>query len=505
MSIIYKDKVVILWFFFGIIINKMIKVFNIIVFFTWAVLLSVLLYRNYAGAPLEKPQAIKEFFEKQSYWYDIYAGKKKVGFASTSYEKAGNEIIIKDEREIKVIRNGKEDILTQKLKCLSDSSYSIKSFEYISHFKNEKGVKAAAEVDEEDIIFFLESAEKRKTFKTPLKGKGFYLPTTLIPALVQKNPAINSVFTVPMLDFSNLSINDIRVVLNEIKPIKVGANVLSLYKFKAGDMIWWSSEKGIVVKEENTAGMTLYSQIERIAKDYSDRAIFDYTNLPVLKSNILMPNPEKLGLLKIRIKGFRLDPQLYKDSVARLENNILTIKKEDISQPKEKTYTLPYQENRFHEYLNSDTWVRSDYKPLQDTGRIYARANNNDPFQFAKYLTGYLFQLIKSTPIFVLSDSENILKTLSGDYLERSVMFASYARAGGLPTRLVGGLVYINGYFYFHTWPEVWLDKWVPVDPTLAQFPADVTHIPLKKGSLEDIASAAKNLRSINIEILEAL
>lgn len=486
---------------------KLIKTFNIIVVFTWAALVAVLLYKNYAGTPfaIEEIQALKGYFDKQTYWYDIYAGKKKIGFASTSYEKAGNEIIIKDEREIKVIRDGKEDILTQKLKCLSDLSYSIKSFEYVSHFKNEEGIKVTAEADEEDIIFFLESSDKRKVFKTPIKGKGFYLPATLIPALVQKNPAINSVFTVPMLDFTNLSINDIRVALDEIKPIKVGANVLSLYKFKAGDINWWSSENGIVVKEGNSAGITLYSQIERIAKDYSDRVIFDYTALPVLKSNILMPNPEKLGLLRIRIKGFSLDPQIYKDSAVKLENNILTIKKEDISHAKEKTYTLPYKENRFNEYLNPDTWVRSDYKPLQDTGRIYARSKNNDAFQFAKYLTGYLFQLIKSTPIFVLSDSENILKNLSGDYLERSIMFASYSRAGGLPTRVAIGLVYINGYFYFHTWPEVWLDKWIPADPTLAQFPADVTHIPLRIGALEDAASIANDLSSVTIEILEAI
>ena len=486
---------------------KVFKIINITVFFTWIALISLLLYKNYTGAPIEieEAQALKGYFDKQTYWYDIYAGKKKIGFASTSYEKAGNEIIIKDEREIKVIRNGKEDILTQKLKCLSDLSYSIKSFEYVSHFKDEKGIKASAEIDDEDIIFFLESADKRKVFKTPIKGKGFYLPTTLIPALVQKRPATGSAFTVPMLDFTNLSINNIRVVLDEIKPIKAGANVLSLYKFKAGNIIWWGSEKGIVVKEENPAGMTLYSQTERIAKDPSDKIIFDYTALPVLKSDVLIPNPEKLGLLKIKITGFALDPQIYVDNVARLKNNVLTIKKEDAAQLKENTYPLPYKENRLQEYTTPDKWVRSDYEPLQNTGRIYARSNNNDAFQFAKYLTGYLFQLIKSTPIFVLSDSENILKNLSGDYLERSIMFASYSRAGGLPTRVAIGLVYINGYFYFHTWPEVWLNKWIPVDPTLAQFPADVTHIPLRIGALEDTASIANDLRSVTIEVLEAL
>jgi hypothetical protein len=84
-------------------------------------------------------------------------------------------------------------------------------------------------------------------------------------------------------------------------------------------------------------------------------------------------------------------------------------------------------------------------------------------------------------------------------------MFASFARATGLPARLVSGLVYKNGYFYFHAWPEVWFNRWAPVDPSLAQFPADVTHIPLKQGSLTDIISIKDNLKNISIEILEAL
>jgi hypothetical protein len=151
-----------------------------------------------------------------------------------------------------------------------------------------------------------------------------------------------------------------------------------------------------------------------------------------------------------------------------------------------------------------DEWVLSDYKPLYDTGQIYARSFNHDAYSFGNYLTGYLFGLIQTTPLFTLTSSEHILKTRRGDYFERMIMFASYARAGGLPTRLIGGLVYIKGYFYFHTWPEIWIDTWVPVDPALMQFPADVTHIPLYGGTAGNIISKINDLKNVSIEILEA-
>jgi hypothetical protein len=484
---------------------RTIKIINVIVFCTWVTLITILLYRNYTGTLLERSQALKGTIDKTTYWYDIYTGPKKIGFASTTYERVGDEIIIKHEREIKVKKGGHEKLLMEMLKCLGNSYYSLKSFEYTSHFKDEKGIKITGEVDSGNIIFFLESPEKRKTFKTPTKGRDFYLPTTFIPALVQKNPTPNSVFTIPVLDIVNLSINDARVVLEEIRPIKVGIRILSLYKFKAGDAIWWSNEKGIIIKEESPSGITLYSEVETIAKDPSDRILFDYTSLPFFKSEKVIQDPEKLNMLKVRIKGLRLDPMLYENSLIILKNDILTIGKEDPEEIKKKSYTLPYKDDALSRYLKADRWVLSDDKIVKGDALKMAAIEKNDAFRLARYLNSNLYLTIKVMPMFVLSDSLDIFKSHFGDYIERTVMFASFARAGGLPTRLIGGFIYRDGYFYFHTWPEVWFDKWIPVDPTLAQFPADVTHIPLKEGALKDITTVVDDLKEVNIEILEAL
>ena len=61
----------------------------------------------------------------------------------------------------------------------------------------------------------------------------------------------------------------------------------------------------------------------------------------------------------------------------------------------------------------------------------------------------------------------------------------------GIPARIAVGLVYIHGAFYYHAWPEVYIDEgngrglWLPVDPTLNQFPADATHLRLARGGLD--------------------
>jgi hypothetical protein len=480
------------------------KIVNITIFCVWALLLSILLYKNYTGAAIERNHILKELFHKKTHWYDIYRDTKKIGSARTSYEKAGDEIIIQHERTITVQENGREKILKNKLKCLSDVFYTIKSFEYTSHLEGEKGITVRGEVKEDAIIFFQETPETRRTETIKTEGRDFYLPVTVIPVIHQNIPPPRKVLSIPMLNLINLSIKDVGVVLEEVIPIKVGLSVLSLYKFRIGKTVVWTNERGMVVKEKPPTKLTLYVQNQNMALNPESQMIFDYTSLPFLQSNITIPDSETLEKFRVRIKGLKIDPQFYEDSLVTLSNSILTIHKMSLEDIKSHTYEIPPVEGSLTSFLTPDEWVSSHYKQLQDTGRIYARSHDYDAFRLGRYLTGYLYGLIQTTPLFSLTNSEHILKTRRGDYLERTIMFASYARAGGLPTRLRGGFVHYKGYFYFHTWPEIWIGKWIPTDPTLMQFPADVTHIPLYGGTAGNILSNIDELKEVTIEILEA-
>ena len=86
-------------------------------------------------------------------------------------------------------------------------------------------------------------------------------------------------------------------------------------------------------------------------------------------------------------------------------------------------------------------------------------------------------------------------------------LYAALARARGLPTRIVNGLVYAQGYegFLYHTWAESWVDgHWLPVDPTFGQVPVDATHIRLVDGErLADLAPMTDAVGRVGIAILE--
>jgi transglutaminase-like putative cysteine protease len=83
------------------------------------------------------------------------------------------------------------------------------------------------------------------------------------------------------------------------------------------------------------------------------------------------------------------------------------------------------------------------------------------------------------------------------------------ARALGIPARVAVGLVSVGGAFYYHAWPEVYLAEnhnsgmWLPVDPTLNEFPADATHLRLARGGLEKQAAILPLIGRLKIEILD--
>jgi tetratricopeptide (TPR) repeat protein len=74
------------------------------------------------------------------------------------------------------------------------------------------------------------------------------------------------------------------------------------------------------------------------------------------------------------------------------------------------------------------------------------------------------------------------------------------ARSLGLPSRTVQGLAYSGTSFGGHAWVEVWVGKWIELDPTWGTDFVDATHIRDASNSL--VMSAALNL--IELEIVEA-
>ena len=83
------------------------------------------------------------------------------------------------------------------------------------------------------------------------------------------------------------------------------------------------------------------------------------------------------------------------------------------------------------------------------------------------------------------SSSLTALESLSGDCTEHTVLFIALARAAGIPARICSGVTFAKDAFYYHFWPEVYVGRWVQMDPTLGQTIADANHIQFGGSTVE--------------------
>jgi transglutaminase-like putative cysteine protease len=102
-----------------------------------------------------------------------------------------------------------------------------------------------------------------------------------------------------------------------------------------------------------------------------------------------------------------------------------------------------------------------------------------------------------------------VLRTRIGDCNEHTALFVAMSRAIGIPARIAVGVALVRGAFYYHAWPEVYIDEgrtrgfWLPVDPTFNQFPADATHFRLARGGLDKQAAIIPLIGRVKITLVD--
>jgi transglutaminase-like putative cysteine protease len=126
----------------------------------------------------------------------------------------------------------------------------------------------------------------------------------------------------------------------------------------------------------------------------------------------------------------------------------------------------------------------------------------------AERLVRYVNALLEKKPTVSLPSAREVLRTKVGDCNEHTALYVAMARALGIPARIAVGLVDLHGAFYYHAWPEVYVEErgrgaWMPVDPTLNQFPADVTHLRLARGGLERQALILPMIGRARLRVLD--
>ena len=154
-------------------------------------------------------------------------------------------------------------------------------------------------------------------------------------------------------------------------------------------------------------------------------------------------------------------------------------------------------------HLQAEPLIEAMDPDIRDlAGRL--RRGERDPRIVAERIHRWVHDSLAKRTTFGVPSARAVLAARAGDANEHTQLYVALARAASLPARVAAGLVHLDGKFYYHAWPEIYLGDWVAVDPTLDQFPADAAHLRFVAGGLDRQAELLRLMGTLDIDVLEA-
>jgi hypothetical protein len=267
----------------------------------------------------------------------------------------------------------------------------------------------------------------------------------------------------------------------------------------------WITDTGEVVREESPLGMLIVKETQERA---TALAVPGQEQSDMLEAAAVVPDPPRriddpaaVERLLVRLDGVDL-------SGPEVQGAGQTVKADEVEVRDAETLTAESADPDLARYLGPELFIESDAPEIVAEARK-AAAGATAPRLVAERLTRYVNALLEKKPTVSLPSAREVLRTRVGDCNEHTALYVAMARALGVPSRIAVGLVYMRGGFYYHAWPEVYVDEgrgrglWLPVDPTLNQFPADATHIRLARGGLDRQAAILPTIGRAKMRVLD--
>jgi transglutaminase-like putative cysteine protease len=210
--------------------------------------------------------------------------------------------------------------------------------------------------------------------------------------------------------------------------------------------------------------------------------------------------PARIAPLRVRLSGVDLAAVDLSARRQRITGDTLEVTREGPVLPSAR-YRLPAADTALGRWLTPEPLIQArDPRIAAQARQVVGR--ERDPARAAELLTHWVSGNLRREIAGGMPSAVRVLETRRGDCNEHTALYVALARAVGLPARTVAGLVYVQGRFYYHAWPEVYLGEWVAVDPTFDQFPADASHLRFAIGGLARQVELVRLVGRLKLEVL---
>ncbi len=467
---------------------------------------------------------------KSESWMGIYMEGVKVGYSHTResiFSKEGENFIRSiSESWMRVSRLGGAPV---EITSTQESLYRGEEIpvEIVVRTKmSESEIVIRADVLEDKILFKMGD----KLVKELGYSEKFYLGIPVEKIIREGNLKPERTFTFRILDplsrsikestFQVMGKEDVLILGKKMELWHVRTEMMSIIPVVMDE---WMDDEGVIWKSISRASFMTTTSIrmtEEKATEISKENL-DIAFSTVIHANIFFKNPLQVREATYKLSG--VPAQTIKNFPYDDGSQVLLEENEDFSVVQsvaqifreDEAISFPVSDERFQEYLEPTAFCQSDDPKIVKTAREIVGDEQN-AWKAAKRIALWVRRQMTPNYDVGFATATEILENREGDCSEHTVIAVALCRAVGIPARAAVGIMYADGIFAYHMWPEVYVGqwigldaKWIAVDEESGEYYTDATHIKFGRSSLDEkifeemVQAISEIIGNLKIEIID--
>jgi transglutaminase-like putative cysteine protease len=485
---------------------------SVLVLVAWTATIAVLVHRSYLEASSGALATDLARYGPTAAWRGVYYRGEKIGFTVSQTTRIKDGFEIQEDGRLQMLLLGQDTAATIRTTARVDGEFMLRDFE----FSLDPGTGPVVVKGRLDRIggsppyrltLAITSGGATRTETRDLR-EAPVMSLTLSRILASGRLVPGTEHRWNVLDPATLQTATMIVRVGGRSVVRASDTVVPAFRveseFQGLRTTSWVTDTGEIVREESPLGlMTVLESPERAR----GMAIPERVRGDLLRTSAIVPamraridEPRDVRRLRVQLDGATVPADDLNGAGQTASGNVIEIVDSQIRTPEP---VAPEAAS----YVAAEPLIESDAPEIRAEAERAVRDATSDRLR-AERLTRHVNALLDKKPTVSLPSARDVLRTKVGDCNEHTALYVAMARSIGLPSRIAVGLVYMHGAFYYHAWPEVYIAEgrrglWMPVDPTLNQFPADATHLRLARGGLDRQAAVLPLIGHLKITVLD--
>ena len=441
-------------------------------------------------------------------WRGMYYRGEKVGFTVGQTVPTDDGFELQEDGRLQMSLLGATTPAVIKTTARVDRAFALRSFDF-SLDPGTGPLQLSGVVDGLTLTIQITSAGSTRTEVRTLKE-----PPALMLNLARRlaNGGLKAGARHELMVFDPATLSNAPVVVDVSgrEVVVAGGRPIPAFKVQLGfsglTTTAWITDTGEIVREESPLGLM---SVRETPEQAQAMAVSSRVRSDMLQAAAIVPTlrkavtePTDVTRLKVEFNGVDMAAFNLASSTQTFDGRVL-----DVRDP--RALVAGPVDPDLARYLRPETFLESDDpEVIAEAERIVKGVVGTRAR--AERLVRDVNSLLDKKPTISVPSAKEVLRTKVGDCNEHTALYVAMARAVGIPARIDVGLVMVRGAFYYHAWPEVWIDEsptrgyWLPVDPTFNQFPADATHLRLLQGGLDKQTAILPLIGRLKLTVLDA-